>query len=279
MPKTKQTNQRKQQQRALQKRSRRNVKLARRAVHEGAAERPTSVLRHAREFPIAGCWVQPGWQRYGTAALLVARTQPTDEIVFARFLVDTFCLGLKHTFYGANIDPTRFNSEILPRLFQGEPPTSLNADVAHEIVYGAIDYAEAIGFRPHRNFRRTRQLLDPPDAHPRSGAIEFGYQGRPAYFPGSNDNQIAILNRLVQAVGRGNFAYLPVGEPAEGFEDLVAEDGRREEQSPIWTPQQEPTSGRLDDESGLWSPGQPNEAPPDAEESSGSSLWVPGRGA
>ena len=191
----------------MQKRTRRSVKRTRRSFHDASSERPTSVLRHAREFPIAGCWVQPGWQQYGTASLLVARTQPTDEIAFARYLVDTFCLGLKHTFYGVNIDPVRFNSEILPRLYQGEPPTSLNVEVAHEIVYGAIEYAEGIGFRAHRNFRRTQQLLDPPDAHPRGGSIEFGYRGRPAYLPSSDDNQRAILNRLVQTVGNGNFLY------------------------------------------------------------------------
>ena len=276
MPKTRQQNQRKRQQRALQKRTRRNVKRTRRADHEAAAERPTSVLRRAREFPIAGCWVQPGWQQYGTASLLVARTQPSEEIVFARYLVDTFCLGLKHTFYGVNIDPTRFNSEILPRLFQGEPPVSLNVEVAHEIVYGAIEYAEGIGFRPHSNFRRTQQVLDPPDAHPRSGAIEFGYKGRPAYLPSGTDNQRAILNRLVQTLGKGNFSYLPVGEPLEGYEDLVEQAGPADERSPIWTPQQEAPGGSLDDESGLWSPGQPDEAPSEGEEPAKSSLWVPG---
>lgn len=277
MPNPKQKNQRKRQQRALQKRSQRSVKIVRRYLHDKATKSPTGVLRHANQFPITGCWIQPGWQRYGTAALLIARTQPTDEIVFARFLVDTFCLGVKHTFYGTNIDPTRFSNEILPRLFQGEPPISLNADVAHEIVYGAIDYADTIGFRPHRNFRRTRQLLDPEGAYPPSGAIEFGYQGRPAYFPNNNDNQVAILNRLLQTVGRGNFAYIPVGEPAEGFEDLVDQTDQDEQgQSLIWTPQQDPNSGRLDEASGLWSPNQPDETPSDEGTPPRSSLWVPG---
>ena len=276
MPKTRQQNQRKRQQRALQKRARRNVKRTRRAVHEGASERPTSVLRRARDFPFAGYWVQPDWQRYGTASLLVARTQPSDEIVFARFLVDTLCLGLKHTFYGVGIDPARFSSEILPRLFQGEPPTSLNVDVAHEIVHGAIEFAEGIGFRPHRDFRRTQLVLDPPDAHPRSGAIEFGYKGRPVYLPSGNDNERAVLSRLLQTVGRGNFTYVPAAEPLEGYEDLVEQPDQADEQSLIWTPGYEPPGGRLDDESGLWSPGQPEEATSDGEEPSRSSLWVPG---
>jgi len=276
MPKTRQQNERKRQQRAMQKRSRHNVKRTRRSVHDAASESPTAVLRRAREFPFAGCWVQPDWQRHGSASLLVARTQPTDEIVFALFLVDTFCLGLKRTFYAVGIDATRFESEVLPRIYQGDPPTSLSVEVAHEIVHGAIEYAEGIGFRPPREFRRTQQILDPPDAHPRSGAIEFGYKGRPVYLPGRNDNERAVLNRLVQTVGKGNFTYVPAGDPPEGYEDLVEQLDETDERLSVWTPREEPPGGRLDDASGLWSPGQPEDAAPEGEEPSRRTLWTPG---
>ena len=276
MPKTRQRSQRKTQQRALQKRARRNVKRAQRAVHEAANESPTRVLRRAREFPFAGCWVQPGWQQYGTASLLVARTQPTNEMVFGWFQVDAFCLGVRHTLYGANMDPTRFNDDVLPRLFQGKPPNSLTVETAHEIVYGAIEYAEGIGFRPHRNFRQAQLILDPPDAHPRSGAIEFGYEGRPVYLASKGDNERAILNRLVHTVGKGNFTYVPVADPPEGYEDLVEHIDQDDELSPLWTPDRKLPGGRLDDDSGLWRPGQPDEATSDGEEQSRSSLWVPG---
>ena len=260
----------------MQRRSRRNVKRTRRSVHDAASESPTAVLRRAREFPFAGCWVQPDWQRHGSASLLVARTQPTDEIVFALFLVDTYCLGLRRTFYAVGIDATRFESEVLPRIYQGNPPTSLTVEVAHEIVHGAIKYAEGIGFRPPREFRRTQQILDPPDAHPRSGSIEFGYKGRPVYLPGRNDNERAVLNRLVQTVGKGNFTYVPAGDPPEGYEDLVEQLDETDERLSVWTPRDEPPGGRLDDASGLWSPGQPEEAEPEGEEPSWPTLWTPG---
>ena len=87
MPKKRTQNQRGKQQRAMQKRSRRKTKLTRRAVHEAATERPERVLRRAREFPFAGCWVQQGWQDYGIASLVVARTQSDDDLVFGRFLI------------------------------------------------------------------------------------------------------------------------------------------------------------------------------------------------
>ena len=277
MPKKQQRNQHSKQRRALQKRTQRRQKLARRAVHEAAAGGPGGILRRAREYPIAGCWVQRDWQRYGVAVLAVARTQPSDEIVLGRFLVDTYCLGLKQTSFGVNIERTDFDSEVLPRLYQGEPPVSVTVEVAHEIVYGAIEYAESLGFRPHRHFRQSQRILDGPDAYPRSGAIEFGRDGQPTYIAGPYDNQRAVLNRLLENVGRGNFSYFPPGDPPEGLEDLVSEPDDQDLQSPIWIPGHDEGDGTVDEESGLWVPGQPEEAERRDEEPSRSSLWVPGR--
>jgi len=282
MPKKRQQNQRGKQQRAMQKRTRRKTKLARRAVHESAADRPDRVLRRAREFPFAGCWVQPGWQDYGIASMVVARAQPSNEIVFARFLVDTFCLGMKDTFFGANVPEDQFHQGALPRLYAGVEPVPISVELAHEIVYGAIEYAEANGFRPHGHFRRTQWILDPPDVHPSTGAIRFGYRGRPTYLAGQEDNQSAILNKLVATLGRGGFTYIPAGDPPEGFEDLVDLPEDAPEQSLIWTPQQEDQTRSVASETGIWLPGQDDpesEWPEDepAEEPSESQLWVPGR--
>ena len=91
MAKKQKRNTLKKQQRALQKRTQRKKKLVQRAIHESASERPTSVLRRAREFPFLGAWVQRNWQQYGIASMIVARTQPDDNITFGSFLFDTSC--------------------------------------------------------------------------------------------------------------------------------------------------------------------------------------------
>ena len=286
MAKKQKRNTLKKQQRALQKRTQRKKKLVQRAIHESASERPTSVLRRAREFPFLGAWVQRDWQQYGIASMIVARTQPDDNITFGRFLVDTFCVGLKDTFFGVNVEPDQFHNDALPRLYQGEPPIGISIELAHEIIYGAIEFAEAIGFRAHRLFGRTRNILDDADAHPRSGVIEFGYRGMPTYVPAPGDNQRMILNRLVENVGIGNFNYVPAGEPPEEFQELFEQNAQAQPPvptSPIWTPEQQAASGDVNSDSGLWVPNQQTEAPagtPDSEQAEDqpvrSSLWVPG---
>ena len=285
MAKKQKQNQHKKLQRALQKRTQRKKKLVQRAIHESASERPTSVLRRAREFPFLGAWVQQDWQQYGMASMIVARTQPDENILFGRFLVDTFCVGLKDTFFGVNVEPNQFHNDAIPRLYQGVPPVSISIELAHEIIYGAIEFAENIGFRPHRLFGRTGNILDTEDAHPRSGIIEFGYRGMPTYVPAPNDNQRMILNRLVENVGIGNFNYVPAGEPPEGFEELFQQNTQAPPvpDSPIWTPEQQAARGDVNSDSGLWVPNQQTDAPTEPaageqgeEQPQRSSLWVPG---
>ncbi|MDP6070952.1 MAG: hypothetical protein QGG34_05205 [SAR202 cluster bacterium] len=284
MPKKRTQNQRGKQQRAMQKRSRRKTKLTRRAVHEAATERPERVLRRAREFPFAGCWVQQGWQDYGIASLVVARTQSDDDLVFGRFLVDTFCLGVKDAFFGVNVPDAEFHNEALPRLFSGGMPVPIGVELAHEIVYGAVKYAEANGFRPHPLFRRAQLVLDLPDVHESTGVIQFGHQGVPTYIAAPGDNEVTILNTLISKRGKGAFKYIPAAAPPEGFEDLVERRENVPERSGIWTPQQQSPSRDTVSDSGLWTPGQdtPAQEPSDGDDEAeqqpaDSSLWVPGR--
>ena len=79
---------------------------------------------------------------------------------------------------------------------------------------GGIDYAAQFGIRPHRDFRRSQLILDPPDAHPRTGAVVFGKDGKPLYVQGPHDNVQAILRQLDRTAGEGKTHYLlQIGDP------------------------------------------------------------------
>ena len=100
-------------------------------------------------------------------------------------------------------------------------PVSISPALAHEIIYGGIDYAAQFGFRPHSDFRRSRHVLDPEELHPRTGAVEFGYEGKPLYVAGPDDNVQAILRQLARTAGEGNFDYVVLvpGPPLEECDD------------------------------------------------------------
>lgn len=209
----------KKRQRALKRRTKR--KQGRR--QQRAAKPTTTALHHihqAGNYPIEDCWARPDWMEHGLAVIAIARRQPDSNIVFGTYMVDYYCLGLKDTYCNADVPPGRFRREYLPKIFGAAPPVSISPALAHEIIYGGIEYAAQFDFQPHADFKLSRYILDPPDLHPRTGVVEFGHDGQPLYIEGPHDNAEAILRRLARTAGEGNFHYLmQIAAPPPGWDD------------------------------------------------------------
>jgi hypothetical protein len=218
------------QQKALKRRSER--KLAR-ARSGSAASRTPSLIRQARTYPLEGCWAMEGWDQGGLAVVVVARRQPTGSITFGTYLVDYYCLGLKNTFCDANVPRGEFYGTVLPKLVPEASPVPISADLAHEIVYGGIEYAAQFGFRPQRDFALSQFVLDPPEMHPRTGTVEFGYQGMPFYISGPDDNTEAIRRQLERNPGPGNYHFIvglgPFSDPGEAWDEDDIDDAEPDE--------------------------------------------------
>jgi hypothetical protein len=169
----------------------------------------SNAVRGASQYPLEGCWAQEDWQDGGLAVVTVARRLPSQAILYARLLVDYYCLGVKDADTGMEPSPERFRNVVLPGLYRAAAgPMEIAADLAHELIYGAIDYAARWGFRPHRDFSVARHVLDPQDAHPVSGRVTFGYQGKPLFVAGPYDNAQAIMAKLERTADEGHYNYL-----------------------------------------------------------------------
>jgi len=120
------------------------------------------------------------------------------------YLVDTFCLGVKHA-----IGPEEMRRRDLPAFvrmyFVAFPTPALRApiDLAQHLVHGAVAFAAALGFDPHPDFAAVRGHLG--DLNGRC-AITFGQRGRPLYVAGPHDDPIAVMQTLKAAVGSDGFA-------------------------------------------------------------------------
>ncbi len=180
----------------------------------------SKVLDHARDDPFYGCWIMKGWQDDGLTPVVVARTQEDGRILFGVYLVDYWCLGIKDAYTRVDYTPARFQRD-LPKMCVNAPiPCSV--ELAHELIYGALEYAKPLGFEPHPDFYRQKadQILDPPDAHPRTNGVTFGKDGMPFYVSGPNDSELkskSVFNTLLRTRGEGNFHYLV------GFEGMPDE--------------------------------------------------------
>lgn len=172
---------------------------------------PRHHLQHAREYPMLGCWIMEGWHEAGLTPVVVAREQEPGKVLFAVCLVDTYCLGIKDAYARTDISLAKFE-RALPDICRGHPE-KISPELAHEVIYGALEYAERYGFQPNPDFKAQMvdQVLDAPDAHPRVDNVAFGKNGKPLFISGPYDDERKskfIFDTLTRTAGEGNFDFI-----------------------------------------------------------------------
>src|SRR6266545_3383774 len=83
-------------------------------------------------------------------------------------------------------------------------PLAAPLTLAQDLILGAVNYAAALGFDPHRDFYLAKPHLgtwQPPSR------IQFGLHGRPYFQQGPYDNPSRIIRTLDRSVGPGNYGF------------------------------------------------------------------------
>jgi hypothetical protein len=204
------------------KRADKRASLARRTSTD-----PTVRLDRADRWPVAHALVASTlWDR-GIGEVILARKELEGQFVFAIFLVDVRCLGVKDAFWSVRSE-TEFK-EIVQQIEKGTGrmrPVS-PACVA-KIVLGAVEFAESFGFPPHRDFRHASRLLEGIDPAECMEEFEFGRGGRPFYVQGpfESPTQASAIALRAQEAG-GHFTILAPGSP---HPDLRGVEGEWDEE-------------------------------------------------
>ncbi|MFP4096350.1 MAG: hypothetical protein ACLFUB_17850, partial [Cyclobacteriaceae bacterium] len=158
----------------------------------------------ARDLPIKSCLVTENWQELGLATVLVAREMPSGNLTMASFLVDTFCLGIKDTMYFHSLTPYEYN-DLIKQFEQVQDLAPCDYVEAHNIIYGAIAFAEELGFEPHKDFGLTKYYLQEDDDQVDLIEYEFGKAGKPVLCINTGDNVNRYTAQLDRSVGKGNY--------------------------------------------------------------------------
>ena len=142
----------------------------------------------------------------GLGLVLVARSTGYKRFVLCTYLVDYWCLGLKDTMGEKKLNDIKYQ-QFLKMSYDRFPDgyEQISLDQAQAIVYGAIDYANKLGFEPHKDFQQTKNHLGTWCGEPK---LTFGREGKPYFIQGPYDNGSEIIHTLRRTVGEGNFDYL-----------------------------------------------------------------------
>jgi len=209
-------------QKALMKQRSKQKATSQHKAHQQALtpSSPQAILRHARSYPLYECLISDNWNKkdnMGLVEVLLAREQPDGDICFGVYLIDTFCLGLKNTFANAGFSRSRYQSEIRNKVFRAGKPVECSIELAHQMIYQSIEYAEQFGFEPEKDFMLSQYLLAPRGELEEPYQLTFGKDGKPFFIAGPHDNVARIMRQLEKTAGPGNYHYIaPIGgEPVD----------------------------------------------------------------
>ncbi len=193
-------------------------KAKRQAKHKMLSQRtstdPAIRLQRAAKWPIVHSLVDAGIWDKGLGHLLIARQDPDGGVVFAVYLVDVLCLGVKNAFWRAGTS-SEFD-EVVKKFHDNTGPLhSITPECLAKIVHGAVEFAQSFGFPPHPDYRHAARLLDGIDPASCRREFSFGRDGKPFYISGPYESAAeiqAIITRTRQVGGHFMSMLPPMGD-------------------------------------------------------------------
>jgi hypothetical protein len=227
----------KDQKRAAKQKAKRQAK---RSSHfQRTSKDPTVRLQHAGKWQVVQAVVGDKLWTEGIGHVLIARRDSEGELVFAVFLVDVYCLGVKNAFWlagtAADIE------DVITKAARFETMRPTTPACLAKIVQGAVEYAQSFGFPPHPDYRHASMLLAGIDPSTCPNEFTFGRDGRPFYVQGPHESraQADAIMRIVRDAG-GHFIINVSGHDtwinSEVDHDVDPFESRDEEGSPDESP-------------------------------------------
>ena len=163
-------------------------------------------FEQAEKYPIRACLVPEGLFERGIGTLYVTRDLPNGDIATAGFLVDVFCLGIKNALLKS------FNVFDFKDVIENDSEGYIKVEPAYvrKLVEDAQDYAENLGFRPHKDYKKAKYMFGDIDPNSCTEIFEFGKDGKPTYVSGPFDSLQKIekiRKTLTKSCGEDGFNF------------------------------------------------------------------------
>ena len=179
-----------------------------------------NLMAVARQAPFHECLVRKNITEEGIGDLVISKRLPEGYIAMSAFLLDTYCLGVKNTFFSVT-EEKKYRDHIR-RLEQNEEMETIHPSCALKLVEKAVDYARDLGFGPHPDYGFARKIFGDIDSGACPRRFEFGKDGKPLYISGPNETVEdirGIIKTLDRTQGEGHFHYI-ANLPADLMDDM-----------------------------------------------------------
>jgi len=203
--------QKKRQKRIARKKSKRKAVISSKKKDFSFGERISlkKAILVAKNSPIEGCLIRKNIFSEGIGTAIVSRKMPNFRLGIGVFLLDVWCLGVKNTYFSV-LSEDEYTDRI-KEINVHETIENIHPSCARKLIEQCINFSDGLGFKPHKDFKTSRQLLVDIDPTVCPNQYTFGKDGKPFYISGPNENlnqSNKIISSLLQHCGEGNFDYL-----------------------------------------------------------------------
>ena len=134
--------------------------MAKKKQQKQAFLSPAQYLKEkARSLEIGKCYVTAGIWDDGLGHVFVTRKHKGGKLSLAGFLVDVGCLGVKDSYVELRLEPEMVRERFSYIEDSIGPLKEINYNEAHNIIYGAVEFAEEAGISPDKSFATSRLFL------------------------------------------------------------------------------------------------------------------------
>jgi tetratricopeptide (TPR) repeat protein len=177
----------------------------------------------ARQLPINKCFINEDWGESGMANIIVSRKHSNGNLTFCVFLVDLYCLGVKDSHHYFNMPDFEFEDFMISH-FEEVEIVEIDYTLAHNIIYGAVEFANDYEFRPHKSWGLTQNILEEDTDDIELIEIPFGLDDKPTVVTEKNKVPTSIVAQLERVAGPGNYTVLCADEEGTPIEEDNTEE-------------------------------------------------------
>lgn len=169
---------------------------------------PAQYLKEkARSLEIGKCYVTAGIWDDGLGHVFVTRKHKGGKLSLAGFLVDVGCLGVKDSYVELRLEPEMVRERFAYIEDSIGPLKEINYNEAHNIIYGAVEFAEEAGISPDKSFVTSRLFLDEDTENIPLIEYEFGKDGK-HFFVAKNAREVDKYLPILRRNLGDNFRYI-----------------------------------------------------------------------
>lgn len=183
-----------------------------------------------RKLPIGKCYMNPDWEETGIAHIILTRNRAGGQMVYVSLLLDTFCLGVKYAEYAIDFTPEELE-EALTHFRKSHDLEEIEYDKAHNLIYGAIEFAEEGGISPVKEWSAASYILEEDTDDIPLIEYEYGKDGKHFLVIGEEGKERKYLQTLLDNLEEDQFVWVDLREDyddidSEGMRDFIEEKER-----------------------------------------------------